>query len=138
MLQDGMDIGLCKLDVKNNLVEYAGANHSMLLLSNNRITTYKGKRASIGGNRDLESNIFDTYKVTVKKGDVVYLSSDGYTDQFGGPDGRKFMHQQFQQLLLKIAHLPKQEQRDMLGTTLQDWQGDLDQVDDICVVGVKV
>lgn len=138
MLQDGMDIGLCKLDVKNNCVEFAGANHSMLLLSKKRIRTYKGKRASIGGHRDLETNIFDTYKVTVEPGDLVYLSSDGYTDQFGGPEGRKFMHQQFHRILTEIAHLPMPEQRDHLESVLENWRGDLEQLDDICVIGVRV
>lgn len=139
ILQDGMDIALCRLDKNTGVLEFAGANLNMVLVNRGRIQLFKGKRLSIGGHHQPEKHYFDNYRITVNEGDMVYLSSDGYTDQFGGPEGRKFLHHNFHDLLLEIHKNPVQEQLEILDQTMNQWQGQQhDQVDDICVIGVRI
>ena len=81
---------------------------------------------------------FTTQEITIKKGDYIYLFSDGYIDQFGGEKGRKFMSKKFKQTLLENADKPMQQQRENLNIKLKNWQGKYDQIDDILVLGVKI
>ena len=136
-LSDGMSLGICRLRVKEGILEFCGANHSMHLVSGNRIQHYKGQRIPIG---DLRANehTYERYIINVKKGDSIYLSTDGYLDQFGGPDNRKFRLDRFEQLLLNIRNHSVQEQKVLLEEKWREWRGDEDQTDDICIVGVVV
>jgi serine phosphatase RsbU (regulator of sigma subunit) len=81
---------------------------------------------------------FTTHLVNIEKGDIIYLFTDGYADQFGGPKGKKFKYKQLQEKLLAIAHLTMEEQKAELENTLETWKGSLEQVDDILVMGIKV
>ncbi|MCK4698696.1 MAG: SpoIIE family protein phosphatase, partial [Bacteroidales bacterium] len=83
-------------------------------------------------------NEYTNHSVSIKKGDMIYLFSDGYPDQFGGPTGKKFMYRRFRHMLLTIHKLPLQEQKDFLENSIEDWKGEeYDQVDDILVIGIR-
>ena len=90
------------------------------------------------GKHSRDTEAFKQHSIDLVKGDVIYAFTDGMSDQFGGPRGKKFMHKQLKQLLLTISHVPMEEQKETLNTVLNDWKGDLEQVDDICVIGVKI
>ncbi|UCG28330.1 MAG: SpoIIE family protein phosphatase [Bacteroidales bacterium] len=134
---DGMDLALCCFNPKTMTLQFAGAQRPLLLLQNNEIPTFKGTRHSIGmpgkGNQ-----CFMNHDIAVKKGDLVYLFSDGFPDQFGGAEGKKYLMEGFTDLLLNIHTLPMDEQKDKLDATLREWMGTLDQVDDILVMGIRI
>lgn len=138
IIQDGMDIGLCKYIPSTQTLEFAGANHNMYLMRRGNLQLYKGKRLAIGGQPNPTEGTFESYSISVQKDDIIYMSSDGYTDQFGGETGRKFLHNQMQELLKRIYTAPMQEQKELLDDAIKAWMGDQDQVDDICVIGVKI
>ena len=136
--KDGMDITVCSLDTENNLLEFAGAFNPLYLVRNNEVTEIKGDKLPIGIFVSTEEKKFTNHTVQLQKNDVVYVFSDGYCDQFGGPKGKKFMASRFRELLLSIQHKPMIEQRNELFLALENWRGDEDQVDDVLVIGVKV
>ena len=90
------------------------------------------------GKHDKDSIPFTQHIVDLQKEDIVYALTDGMPDQFGGPKGKKFMYKQLKELLISIAHLPMEEQKEKLKTSLNNWKGNLEQVDDVCVIGVRV
>ena len=137
-VKDGMDLALCIIDYKNMKVQFAGANNPLCLIRNNELILIKGNRMAIGGNFDEELPKFTNHEMELQKGDVLYTFSDGYPDQFGGPDGRKFMLKKFRELLLKIHKNPIEEQEKILEDILEEWRGKEEQIDDIIVIGVKI
>jgi serine phosphatase RsbU (regulator of sigma subunit) len=98
----------------------------------------KGNRMAIGGNFDEELPKFTNHEMDLKKGDILYTFSDGYPDQFGGDDGRKFMVKKFRALLLEIHQNPIEKQEKILDDILEKWRGKEEQIDDIIVIGVKI
>ena len=134
---DGMDIALLILDKKNNSIEFAGANNPLYLVRNEELIIYKGDRMPIGIhillNRPFENQMIET-----QLGDTIYLFTDGYADQFGGPRNKKFRYNQFQNKILEIHKLPLEKQKEDLLRTLIDWKGKNQQVDDIMIVGFKI
>ena len=90
------------------------------------------------GKQDENNLPFTLQSANLQKGDMVYMFSDGYADQFGGPKGKKFMYRQLQEVLLANTRKPAKEQKDILEKTLKDWQGNLEQVDDILIIGIRV
>jgi len=139
LLKDGMDLAFCAYDREKKLLEYAGAFNPLYLIRDNKLIETKADRFSIGLKQMLnEQNEFTNHSVSIKKGDMIYLFSDGYPDQFGGPNGKKFMYRRFRHLLLTIHKLPLQEQKDFLEKSIEDWKGEeYDQVDDILVIGIR-
>jgi len=137
-VKDGMDITLCVIDYKNMKLQYAGANNPLCLIRNNEVIQYKADKFAIGGNYGNELPKFTNNEIDLLPGDVLYTFSDGYADQFGGTDGRKFMMKQFRELLLKIHKNPMDDQSKMLENILDEWRGHEEQVDDILVIGVKI
>ena len=135
--QDGMDISLFILDWKNKKIEFAGANNPLIVIRNSDIIEIKGDKMPIGIHMRADEP-FSNHVVDLKKNDVVYSFSDGFHDQFGGVDGKKFMTKNFKQLLLKIHDKPMDEQRNILEDTLVEWQGSYERVDDILVIGVRI
>lgn len=133
-VQDGMDIALCSL--QGMKLEYAGANNPLWILRNGEILETKANKQPIG-KYDLPKP-YTTHQLNLQKGDTIYIFSDGYADQFGGEKGKKLKAKAFKELLLQVQHLSMQEQKDFLNQAFEDWKGDLDQIDDICVIGVKV
>jgi serine phosphatase RsbU (regulator of sigma subunit) len=136
--KDGMDIALCLIDKKAKKLTYAGANNPLVYIKNGEIVQVKGNPAAIGGAQN-ELPKFETHEISLEEPINFYIFSDGFVDQFGGPDGRKFMIKKFRELLLEIHELPFEEQENLLRVTLEGWMGDsYTQIDDVLVVGFKV
>jgi serine phosphatase RsbU (regulator of sigma subunit) len=131
---DGMDIALAVVDRKTKLIRYAGAHRSLLAIRDGEIIELKGDRTPIGGRTKTEFE-FLTHEFQSQEGDMCYMFSDGYPDQFGGPTDRKFMMTRFKKLLIEISALPERDQVKRLQKELNDWQGNAARVDDILVVG---
>jgi len=136
--RDGMDIALCAFDQKEYELEFAGAFNPLFFVRDEEIFEIKGNKFPIGIFLEKEAKKFTNHKMKVKKGDVVYIFSDGYADQFGGARGKKFMQSQFRSLLFDIHKKPMPEQRRILDQTIEHWRGNEDQVDDILVIGLRV
>jgi serine phosphatase RsbU (regulator of sigma subunit) len=134
---DGMDIGIIVLDKNKETIEYSGANNSLYQIRNNEIAIFKGNRMPIGIHL-LYDKPFQNQSIVVKKGDIFYLFTDGYADQFGGPRNKKFRYNQLQSLLLDIHKLTMEEQKIRLIRTINEWKGDNQQVDDIMTLSFKI
>ena len=136
-IKDGMDIALCLLNYSTMKLEFAGANLPLYLIRNNELIVYKGDRFPIGFFNGVKVNSFKNNSIDIQEGDVIYLFSDGYYDQFGASTNKKFNIRRFKELLLSIKHLDTVKQKIVLEKTLKDWQGNTFQVDDILILGVK-
>ncbi|MBI3511483.1 MAG: SpoIIE family protein phosphatase [Bacteroidetes bacterium] len=136
-VRDGMDMTLCIYEPKKRFIQMAGANNSLYLYRNSALMEYRADKMPIGY---LEGNSrkFTNQSIQLEKGDTVYLFSDGYADQFGGPKGKKFMVGQFRNFLTQIHNLPMSDQLYTLDSTIEHWRGNLEQVDDILVIGFRV
>jgi phosphoserine phosphatase RsbU/P len=136
-IKDGMDMALCVFDLAAKKVEFAGANNPLILIRDNEVNKYKGDRFPIGAFEGSDQQFKNT-EIDLQDGDCLYLSSDGYADQFGGPDNKKFMQRRFEELLLEIHTQSMEDQKELLHKRLYDWMGVNDQVDDILVIGIKI
>jgi ligand-binding sensor domain-containing protein/serine phosphatase RsbU (regulator of sigma subunit) len=136
-VKDGMDIALCSFNKKKGLLEYAGAYNPLWIIRNNELIEVKANKFPIGNSKSSENNKFTNHEIPLEKGDTVYIFSDGYSDQFGGPGGKKFKSSAFKQLLITNQHLSMQEQRELLNSTIENWRGQNEQVDDILVIGTR-
>jgi ligand-binding sensor domain-containing protein/serine phosphatase RsbU (regulator of sigma subunit) len=137
-VKDGMDISICSLNMKEMTLQYAGAYNPMYLFRDGQLTIYKGDRFAVGMFVGEESKAFTNTKISVQKGDVVYLFSDGFADQFGGPNGKKLKLNGFRDILNELQDKPMKIQSELLALKLDDWMGKLEQVDDIIVMGVRI
>ena len=137
-VKDGMDASLCVLDLANLKLRWAGANNPLWIYraTGNAMEEIKANKQPIGKGYDFES--FTSHDVSLQKGDIVYLFTDGYADQFGGEKNKKLTRAKFRELLVNIAQLPMDEQRDKLLSYHNQYRGIQEQVDDICVIGVRV
>lgn len=135
-VQDGMDISLCCINKKTNEVQWSGAYNSLWYIQNGEIHEVTADKQPIG--KHDKPQPFNTYNLNLEKGNTLYLFTDGFADQFGGPKGKKFKYRQMEELLLVNATRSMEEQKNALEKTLEDWKGDLEQVDDILVLGIKV
>jgi serine phosphatase RsbU (regulator of sigma subunit)/HAMP domain-containing protein len=136
-IRDGMDLTLCILDYKEMTLEYAGANNPLYYFRNGVFNEMKPDKFPIGYYSEEAKN-FTSHRMKIQKGDVFYSFSDGYSDQFGGARGKKFMINQFRSLLTGIHKLPMNDQKERLIQTLDTWKGGLEQVDDILVIGFRI
>ncbi len=135
-VKDGMDISLCSFDIENNKLEYAGAINSMFYITDNNLKEIKGDKQPIGQFADIKP--FTLHKINLSKGDKIYMFSDGYADQFGGVKGKKFMYKRFRELILGVSSKEFSKQETELEAEFQNWKEDLEQVDDVCVIGIEV
>jgi serine phosphatase RsbU (regulator of sigma subunit) len=133
-----MDMSLCVFDLKNNKMDFAGANNPIFLVRNNELIKYRGDRFPIGAYVENQPQLFTNNEIQISEGDMIYMFSDGYADQFGGPENKKFFTKRFEQLLLDISSRSMEEQKEMLKNTLYEWMGNNSQVDDILVIGVRI
>jgi serine phosphatase RsbU (regulator of sigma subunit)/streptogramin lyase len=142
ILENGFDIGLCIIDNKKKTVEYSGAKHPLYILRGSEILELKGDKFSIGTGifyKPKKAQKFTNYLVELKSDDVLYLFSDGYPDQIGGPKGtEKFLHTRFKELLISIGKDDMEVQRQILEKEFLKWKGENEQLDDVLVFGVKV
>jgi sigma-B regulation protein RsbU (phosphoserine phosphatase) len=137
-IKDGMDMALCVFDLAAKKVEFAGANNPLVMVRDNIIVKFKGDRFPIGAFEGKSLQLFKNTEIDLIEGDSIYISSDGYVDQFGGPDNKKFMSRRFEDLLLEINNLSMTEQKEMLQKRFHDWRGENEQVDDILVIGIRI
>lgn len=134
---DGMDMALCVIEKNTKKMQFAGAFNPLICVRNDEIIELKGDRMPVGIYGRMETE-FTTHQLQLQSNDMLYLFSDGYTDQFGGKAGRKFLIKNFRQLLLQMKTLSLKQQRDVLEMTLRKWQGNRAQIDDILVIGFKI
>jgi len=136
-MKDGMDIALCAVDMEAMELEFSGAQNPAYVVRAGELKELSADSFSIGsyvkGERD-----FSEKKMSLQKGDCIYLFSDGYADQFGGPLGKKLMRKQFRQILVEINELPIEQQRIIVQMRFEEWQGENEQVDDVLVIGVQI
>ena len=135
--KDGMDVALCVIDFDNNTVNYSGAFNSLYLIRNNELNEYKADRMPIGVSYNQDKS-FTNHFIEFEKDDVFYIFSDGFIDQFGGPRGKKFKSRPFKSLLMNIQDKSMDEQKKILHTHLLEWRGNIEQIDDILVIGFKL
>lgn len=135
--KDGMDIAIYVIDEATNTLEFAGANNPLIHIRNNELNHIKSDKMPIGIHMRANEP-FTTQTLELRPGDCIYTFSDGYADQFGGPDQRKFMIKNLKDLLLEIHQLPMTEQRERLHKNLLDWHGTSPRIDDIVVMGVRI
>ena len=136
-VRDGMDLSFCAIDYENLVLEYSGANNPLYLIRNGEFTIIKADKFAIGSFEPGTKN-YTSHKVDLQKGDILYLFSDGYADQFGGDKGKKFLYKHFRDELMSIHQDPMDTQKKKLDDTMKKWQGSYEQVDDILVIGVRI
>lgn len=139
---EGIDMTICAVHHDESYIEFAGAMNDLYMIRDNEISTFKGDRYTIGTNTSIDPNteilpIYRTTRISYRRGDMFYMFSDGYVDQFGGPELKKFKHRRFKHLLLNIHKMPARDQKVILHQRLEDWKGVNEQTDDISVVGFE-
>lgn len=137
-VKDGMDIALCSLDFKTRKLDFAGAFNPLYLIRNNELIEVKGDKSPIGSHEPGDLNQYTNHEMDLLPGDTIYVFSDGFADQFGGPMNKKLMYKRFRQILLEIQNNSMEKQKALLEKNLFDWMGTNEQVDDILVIGVKI
>jgi PAS domain S-box-containing protein len=133
---DGIDIALCLIDLKRKNVQYAGAYSPLYLIREGKLKETKGDKMPIGIHARMEP--FTNHNIQIQTGDSLYIFSDGYADQFGGDNDKRFTQRRFRKLLVDIHDKPMTDQKDFLEKTLEKWRGKSGQIDDILVMGVRV
>lgn len=159
IINDGMDIALCKYDKKNKTLSYSGANLPVWIVeqeitedlvlaenfdskklekkfSTSQIREIKGDNQPIGHIQNRTP--FTNHALSFKKGSMLYIFSDGYADQFGGPAGKKYKYTRLRNLLLEINEFPVTQQKQLVKDAFVGWKGDSEQVDDVCVLGIRL
>jgi len=137
-IKDGMDIALVTIDYKNMTVQYAGAYNPIYIIRDGYLMETKGDKFPIGLSIDDKLRLFTNHSFDLVEGDMIYIFSDGYPDQFGGPQGKKFKYDQFRTLLLEIHELSPRKQVKQISSRFEEWMGDLVQIDDVLVIGMRV
>ncbi len=135
--KDGMDMTLCALNYDTLELQFAGAFNPLYIIRGNELIQHKADKFPVGMFIG-EKQKFTNHRIQLQKGDTIYIFSDGYADQFGGPRGKKFMAGNFRQLLSDVSKMPIEKQKTLLNQTIEEWRGNLEQVDDILIIGVKI
>lgn len=135
---EGMDVALCRIDNHEREIIFAGAFRPLYWVHDGQLTVINGDRKPIGGSHFEPDRKFSAHRIAYHPGDRIYLFSDGYVDQFGGPDRKKFMTARFNALLLAEQHLDMDAQADLLTRVFDEWKGREEQVDDVCVLGLEM
>jgi len=135
--KDGMDASIICFDFKNNKFTYTAAQNPIWVIRNGEVIQIKGEKMPVG-KHDMDSIPFVGGEFEIEKGDKIYTLTDGFQDQFGGPKSKKFMIKNMREYILSISHLPMKEQQQKISEVFLNWKGDLEQVDDVCIIGVKI
>lgn len=135
--KDGMDISLCIVDLENKHLQYAGAHNPLYIIRNNELIHIEADRMPIGYYRDI-TKPFINQEITIENGDMVYMFTDGYYDQLGGPKNQKYFSANFRKLLLEIHQLPLPDQKEKLQQSVNEWRGSMEQIDDQLIIGFKI
>ena len=136
--QDGMDIALCSIDSKAGTLEYAGAYNPLFIYRKKDLIEIKPDKQPVGISYKKTDESFTNHEVSLKKDDTVYMFSDGFIDQFGGNYNKRYMTRRFKELLEEIHTLEMEEQHKILEATIEKWQGEFEQIDDITVIGFRI
>lgn len=147
-IKDGMDMSLIEVDRKNLKLNYSGANNSIYLIREGVLQVIKADKHPISADIDMRKYIFKNTELDLKKDDVIVMFTDGFADQFGGPKarqeegpfglGKKFMYKRLEELLVKYYTLDLKILNQKLSEELKTWQGNLEQVDDVCLIGIRI
>ncbi|MGQ9847579.1 MAG: PP2C family protein-serine/threonine phosphatase, partial [Bacteroidales bacterium] len=152
-IKDGMDISLCSFNLKTNVLQYAGANNPLYVIrSKEKLAISDSDKALEGANHILyeikadsqpigayiEHQRFKCHEINLEEGDSIYIFSDGFADQFGGTNGKKLKYKPFKELLLNIQAYKIENQRKHLQLFFEEWKGNYEQIDDVCVMGIRV
>lgn len=135
--KDGMDCVLCCFDMANMKLTYAAANNALWIYRAGEILEFSSDKMPVGRYMEEQTSFKET-TINLQKGDIIYTFTDGFADQFGGEKGKKFKYKALKELLLSVAGLPLHKQSEILGQRFIEWKGDYEQVDDVCVIGMKV
>jgi serine phosphatase RsbU (regulator of sigma subunit) len=135
IIRDGMDIGLCVVDRKKRKLEYSGAFFPLYLIRDNTLTELKGDKIIIGMNPERME--YTSHELDLLDNDILYIFSDGYADQFGGTENKKFMYRRFRYLLTRIHSFPVNDQKSILDENIKTWMAGNQQIDDMMVIGFK-
>lgn len=137
-VKDGMDLGLVRLDHKNMKLDYAGAHNPLYIYRKKELIEVKADKYAIGSFIRGEKRKFTNHEITLEKNDVIYVFSDGFPDQFGGPEGKKYKYKPFKDFLLNICDKEMSVQKELLEREFVEWLGDHEQIDDVIIFGVRV
>ncbi len=138
-IRDGMDISLCVIDKETNILQFSAALNPCYIIRNNELIEIKADRFSIGSSfMNQEIKEFQIKEIQLQKNDIIYIFSDGYADQFGGEKGKKMMYKRFKEILLNNSKLEMNDQKNVLEMNLLSWRGEIDQIDDIVIIGIKI
>jgi serine phosphatase RsbU (regulator of sigma subunit) len=136
--RDGMDIAICSISKDKKSMRFGGAGRPLYLVRDGVLTEYKGSKISIGGYyAGVKKNFFEL-EIAIQPGDVIFLSSDGYADQFDHENERKYSSKRLRELLASIAHMESGQQYAMIHQSFEEWKGDTRQIDDVTLVGFKI
>lgn len=137
--KDGMDMVLCKLDLQTRELEFSAANNSLYIYhaEEKELKEYKGDKMPVGKYTE-KFDSFTRQKIQLKENDLLYAFTDGYPDQFGGPKGKKYKYKQLEENIHSILHLPMNEQKQHLNSSFENWKGQLEQIDDVCIIGIRL
>lgn len=135
-VKDGMDIALCSFNIPTRTLKFAGANNPLWIIRKGELIEFKGNKLPIG--KSIRAELFTTHKLDVYKNDLIYLFTDGFADQFGGDKGKKLKVANFKKLLLSIHDKSMPEQIEAIEKMFEEWKGEFEQLDDVCVIGVRV
>ena len=136
-INDGMEAGICTINKTTNMLVFAGANLNLIHIHNNTVNEIKGNKHSIGLNTEHQKT-FTNNEICLQKGDCIYMFSDGYPDQFGGPKGKKYKYKNLLNFLVANRHLSPDEQLQKLSENFDEWKNNLEQLDDVLLFGMKV
>ncbi len=135
-IQDGMDISMCCINRNTKEIQWSGANNALWYIHHGEMSEVPANKQPIG---KIDNPMpFSTHNLSLQKGDLLYLFTDGYADQFGGPKGKKFKYKQLQRILMENMSMSMEEQKKVLEDNLTQWKGNLEQVDDVLIIGIKL
>jgi serine phosphatase RsbU (regulator of sigma subunit) len=137
-LRDGMDLAFCSINSDQTVLEFSGAFNPLYIIRDSSIIEVKGDRQSVGYHDEDEVHSFTNHVIPLQDGDLIYIFTDGFVDQFGGPEGKKYKYRRFRHLLLALQQLPMNKQEEYLKKSILEWKGESDQVDDILVIGLRI
>lgn len=135
--RDGMDIGIIAINLTNLFCQYSGAFIPLFVMRKGELLEYEATKESIGGYKESKK-VYLAHEFNLQKGDCIYLTTDGYIDQFGGELGKKFMRKRYKELILEVSHLPMKEQLEIINEKHHQWRGARKQTDDILVIGIRI
>jgi serine phosphatase RsbU (regulator of sigma subunit) len=135
-VQDGMDISMLSINKVTRQIQWSGANNPLWYFEGTEKKEITADKQPVG--KSSHRKPFTTHQIDYKENTTFYLFTDGYADQFGGAAGKKFKYKQFSDLLVKYNHLSQHVQKNIIETAFEDWKGNLEQVDDVCVIGIKI